>query len=403
MMCAVDRGTWPGLLIAVLCLLLSAGYAEAREAVVTTLDGLTLEGELIGQDETTVTLMISGIKTPIPRKTIDSIQLKEAPAEQYRKMRAELEDDDLDGRYRLAYTMYEKKWYELSLQELSALERDFPDSEKVRALKSVVQGSMERERQRQTETSRPATTPRTPQTPVNVVTEMPGHDQRLTEEQINLIKVYEVDLDAQPNVIVTDETIQKLFENYASSDRLKMDQREFRRLPGHEKLGVLFDLQARDLYKDVIVRQDPPAIRAFRSELHSRYVLNYCAAKGCHGDGSPGGLFLFRIQPNSDATVYTNFYILNQKHTDRGAMIDRDEPRRSLLLQFGLKRDAASVPHPDVKGWRPRFNDEQDPLFQRYAEVIDQLWKPAPKYGINYSPPIWKKPADETNGDQAAP
>ncbi|MEZ6192302.1 MAG: hypothetical protein R3C45_13570 [Phycisphaerales bacterium] len=86
-----------------------------------------------------------------------------------------------------------------------------------------------------------------------------------------------------------------------------------------------------------------------------------------------------------------------------GSMIDRDEPRRSLLLQYGLERNAAATPHPDVPGWRAQFNNEEDARFVQYAEAIDKLWKPAPDYGISYSPPVWKQeepaaaPAPQTN------
>ena len=388
--------------LCVVALLAVTSHAVAREAVVTTVDGRKLSGEMLSQDEVTVTLLISGIKTPIPRRSIESIELKPEPREQYRQMRAELENDDLDGRYRLAYTMYEKKWFDLSLAELNALEREFPDSDKVRTLKAVVQSRIDRENE-VAERRTPTEAAASGQDNVNVVTEAPGNEQLLTQEQINLIRVYEADLDAEPKVTVPPETIEKLFQTYASDDRLVKDQRAFRRLPGHEQLNILFDLQARELYGDVVIRQDSPAIKAFRSQLHQRYALNYCATTGCHGDKSPGGLFLFRIQPNSDETVYTNFYILNQMQKTQGAMIDRDQPRRSLLLQYGLKRDAAATPHPEVPGWRPQFINEQDKRFEAYVEVIDQLWKPAPEYGISYRPPVFEDsvsaPAEPANAE----
>jgi hypothetical protein len=374
--------------------------ALAREAVVTTLDGRMLTGELVNQDEVTVTLLISGIKTPIPRRSIQGMKLLAEPREQYRQMRAELEDDDLDGRYRLAYTLYEKKWFDLSLSELNSLELAFPDSDKIRSLKTVVQSRLDRQ---QETTSRRETNPVSPrQDPVTVVTEAPDEGQLLSEEQINLIRVYEADLETEPRVTLSPETIEKLFKTYARDDRLVKDQRAFRRLPGYEQLGILFDLQARELYGEVVIRLDSPAIKAFRSQLHQNYVLNYCATSGCHGEKSPGGLFLFRIQPNSDETVYTNFYILNQMEKAQGRLIDRDEPRRSLLLQYGLRRDAAATPHPEVPGWRPQFVNEQDRRFQLYTEAIDQLWKPAPEYGISYSPPVWQQDEDEAGESDPA-
>jgi hypothetical protein len=84
-------------------------------------------------------------------------------------------------------------------------------------------------------------------------------------------------------------------------------------------------------------------------------------------------------------------------------MIDRDEPRRSLLLQYGLKRDAAATPHPEAEGWREQFQSEDEPRFVQYAEIIDLLWTPAPDYGISYSPPVWKQEPAETPPPQPTP
>jgi len=380
---------WLGL-IGVIVIALGSADARAAEAVVTTYDGRTLTGELINQSTDSVTLRISGINTPIPRRSIQSIEMKDTPEEQYRKLRAELDDQDQDGRYRLAYMMYEKKWYGLAIRELESMSSDFPDSDKVRSLMTVIRSRVERQEQEEAASGRTRSTttntePAAPATAGNP----PGPDQRLSEEQVNAIRVYEVDLDEEPRITVPQDTIKKLFEKYGKEDELNIDEREFRRLSGHEQLALMFELQARDLYPEVLIRQDPPALKAYRIGLHQRYVMNYCATNGCHGDNSPGGLFLYRMQPNSNATVYTNFYILNRMKREQRSMIDRDEPRRSLLLQYGLKRDVASNPHPEVQGWRAQFMDEDDARFKQYADALDLLWKPAPDYGISYTPPVF--------------
>jgi len=403
-MYALARGSCLKLVCALVVFLITCP-TWAREAVVTTSDGRTLTGELVSQDEVTVTLVISGIKTPIPRRSVLSVEIKPDPQEQYRQMRAELADDDLDGRYRLAYTMYEKKWFPLALTELNAMLESIPESEKAGAfaskatsLASVVQSRLARE-QEQTPREHPVVARSNNKGP-RATTEAPGPEGRLTDEQINLIRVYEVDLDAKPRITIPSDTIDKLFETYASDERLNKDRRAFRRLSGDKQLDKLFELQARELYSKVIIRQDAPAIKDFRSQLHQRYVLNYCAASGCHGDASPGGLFLFRVQSNSDATVYTNFYILNSLQNTAGSVIDRDTPKRSLLLQYGLNRQAAASAHPDVPGWRAQFKNEDDERFRTYADVIDQLFKPAPEYGISYTPPVWQAPGTDQDAPQ---
>ena len=63
------RASVRGMCLSLVCavaVLVTSSSVRASEAVVTTYDGRTLTGELLSQDESTVTLMISGIKTPIP-------------------------------------------------------------------------------------------------------------------------------------------------------------------------------------------------------------------------------------------------------------------------------------------------------------------------------------------------
>ena len=299
--------------------------------------------------------------------------------------------------------MYEKKWYELAMVELQSLARQFPEDEKVAALRTLVQSKIDDQQKDTRSDTRPSPTGSN-NNPVTEVTDTPSPDQRLTEEQISTIRVYEVDLAQEPRSLSRRKPLTRLYEAYASNDQLTKDRRAFKRMPGYEQLQVLFNLQARELYPEVIIRQDSPAIKEFRSQLHQRYVLNYCGATGCHGDGSPGGLYLFRILPNSDATVYTNFYILNRIHNAQGAMIDRDEPRRSLLLQYGIKREGLRHAAPGGRGLATAIQRRPGPRFLQYADVINMLWQPAPEYGISYSPPVWRAETEQDKpAEQPAP
>ena len=68
-------------------------------------------------------------------------------------------------------------------------------------------------------------------------------------------------------------------------------------------------------------------------------------------------------------------------------MIDRAMPQRSLLLQWGLPRDAAIHPAPEIEGWRPRFTGPDDETFLKYVDWITQLYEPLPNYGVTYQWP----------------
>ncbi len=383
---------WMGSWCLLLIVALTAGSAWAqRQATVKVRDGRSVTGEVVAEDEKTVTLLISGIRTPIARDQIDSIEFLRSTSEEYADRRAKLAENDLDGRYELAKWLYDKQAYELAEKELADLSQRFPDEARVAVLKNAVAGQLRLMQDQPTTTPpttpRPTTPrpePRDPAIPVGLP------DDKLTMEQVNLIRVYEVDLSTKPAVIVPRDVIDDIFEKYRDNDQTpkgRTQQSNFRGAKGHDQLALIFRLKARELYPRVTVRNDPPAINAFRTQLHQNYVISYCGANGCHGDASGGNLFLFRTSPNSDPTVYTNFFILHRYETPSAYMLDRDEPTKSLLLQYGMTRELSANPHPDVPGYAPQIRLASDPRIKMITDFVGQLFKPAPNYGIDYTPP----------------
>jgi hypothetical protein len=215
---------------------------------------------------------------------------------------------------------------------------------------------------------------------------------RLTPEQINRIRLMEVDLDARPNVRVNRAVWDDLFTRYAAhplTPRGRTEQTRMRAAEGWRQLRLIFDLRAREYYDQVQILDDPPAMRTFRTQIHHRYVLNYCGTAECHGGMAdnrptrPGGFRVLRLLPNRDDTVYTNFYHLHTTVVGDDEMIDRDQAERSLLIQYGLPRDRAYTPHPETPGWRPGLRDENDAAYRLLTRwIARELYQPAPDYGI---------------------
>ncbi|MEE9212119.1 MAG: hypothetical protein V3U29_05640 [Phycisphaeraceae bacterium] len=389
-------GLWV-LLLDVILFGVAAGQDAAPQVEIITMDGHRYVGELHAESTDQIILLIEGIKTPIDRDQIANVRYIQTIEQQYEHRRAELADNDLDGRYNLAFWLFNEKAYDLAGRELAELSDRFPDDERVKLLSRVVaeriklleqtaadeQPPRPREDQGAGESAGPRPGAQAPRLPKN----------KLTDQQWNLIRVYELpDLaEAQPSyVTVSPDAINKLLADYAARDEVpkgRSDQLRLRRAPGWEKAQLIFELKARSLYGDIQVRSDPPVMATFRRRVHQQYVLNNCGTSRCHGGAEAGDLFLFRRQPNREDTVYTNFYILHRYANANGRMIDRAEPRRSLLLQYGLMREAAATAHPDVPGWRHQFVNEQDPRFVTYVDWISSLWQPVPNYGIDYQVP----------------
>jgi hypothetical protein len=358
----------------------------ARDVKLHLNDGRVITGTYVSEDAQGVTIRISQINSTFPRTVIGRMETVPSVAEQYAQRRAALADSDIDGRYALVNWLYENKDYPLALRELAQLRSEAPDDARMAVLQRAIEGQMAAAARRD---SRSAVEGAAAAEPAG---EPPAQENLLSEQQINLIKVYEIDLDQRPPVDVPREVVDRILKEYADNDRTpkgSAQQAAFRGAPGWQKLALMFDLKARPLYPLVQVRTDPPALATFRREFHTNYVVNYCAATQCHGGPAGGDLLLIRDGRRSEEQVYTNFFILNQYEDDAGRMINRNDPDRSLLLQYGLERSSAKTPHPDVPGWRPHFQNEQAPRFVAMVDWMRSLYPSPPlNYSIeDYTPP----------------
>ncbi len=378
------------------------GAVAARQAVVMLHDGQRLEGELVEQTDQSVTFLIAGMPQTIERDRIADIDVSETFEQEYAR-RAAAAADDPAARYRLAHWLFEQQAYTEAEHELNVL---FDDLEVTRRTAEVDADLAERaavlataiEQRIKLLQQEEATRSAGPGRRAAGAAAEPGRrgrllqESRLTAAAINRIRLMEIDPAARPNVRVHRDVWNDLFTRYADhplTPRGRAEQTRMRAAEGWRQLQLIFDLGAREYYDQVQVLDDPPAMRTFRTQIHHRYVLNYCGTAECHGgtfDGRssrPGGFELLRLLPNRDDTVYTNFHRLHATRRDDGEMLDREKPAWSLLIQYGLPRDRAYTPHPDTPGWRFGLRDENDAMYQVLEQwIARELYHPTPDYGI---------------------
>ncbi len=396
-------------LVLVLTLLTSA-TVFAKSAVVILNDGRHIEGELVAETADTVTVKVSGIPTPFSRDQIAEIQYPEGLEEQYRKRRAALEDDDYSGRYELSRWLYDQGrqnplGYRLAKEELDSLLKDHPGDRQALVLRNMVVPRvqlLEADKQPEPTRDRPRRDQPADQAEDQEGEKKPKGPQLLTQEQTNLMKVFEIELDTEPRVVVPDNVINELFGKFRTTlaelrpELIDRNGRgKFRRMPGHKQLRILFQVgsrnpAARRLYKEVVVRDEPQSLQTFRTSVNPKYVARYCGQ--CHGEGKEPGLYVFTLRAAAEQPAYTNLLILNRMKSGDGRMIDRDRHADSLLLEYGLPQDVAVHPHPEVQGWRPFFNNgREDPKYRAYEQWIAMLYgRNNFRYPINYEAP---KPA----------
>lgn len=393
------------ILLAAVMLFLASGTLLAVDVELTLLNDKTIHGKLVSDNEKGVTLKIVGIETHFERDKIKSIKKLLTVAQQYESQKAQLKEDDLEGRYKLASWLYNKQAYDLAEKEILSIQKAFPKDNRIPLLLRLVKNKRTLKANRPVTPAKPsvASQPRPKNntkskndnlqvaTPSNIVGKQ---DDLLNDDQINLLKVYEINLKNKPNIRFKRKDLEDFLtayqgEEYVPNSRSKRNT-FLNQKSGYQQLDLLFKTHARDFYGKAQILGHPEVFRNFRT-IHRTYILNRCATTACHGGENAQGIFLFNRRPkaSADQIVYTNFYILNAFSAGKSGvqydMIDRVSSERSLLLQFGLPRDEANFPHPPVRGMKPAFNrGKNDRQYKLMNNWIQSLYSPTPDYGIDY-------------------
>lgn len=384
---------------AVVFVLVATASLSARDVELQLKDGRTLTGELVTETPAAVTLRIKNIEASIPRTEIrpNGIRFKLSLAEEYQQRRQGLADDDYDGRFELARWLFTHKTneaYKLALTELDDVLTHKPDMQRAKYLRDAIQNILSKEAAAPPATPvKPAPSGDTPANPeAALATGTPGKVRLLTPQEINLIRLYEINLDGErPQVSIPREVIQELFKQFRDDPVMKpylgtQGQRRFYSLQGYQQLGIIFDAKARDLYPKILVRTEPAVIRRFRTLINTNYLVRYCGQ--CHSEGKAKGFYILTQRPNTDATVYTNYLILARSHNNNLPFLFRDEPQRSPLVQMGLPRKDATTPHPDVRGWKPFFTQgTRDPRYTEMLDWIKSIYTAGDEYPIDFKVP----------------
>ncbi len=147
----------------------------------------------------------------------------------------------------------------------------------------------------------------------------------------------------------------------------------------------------RALLADVQIQNDPEFMLQFRTKIWPMIRTN-CGNSSCHGSTKleKGPLF---FDTKREKEMYTNFvmtacYLGSKKQR----MINRQDPAKSLLLQYGLDPKVAEELHPKVKTTRRAvkslFSGPNDPKYRLVLKWIESLNGPVqPNYHIQYVAP----------------
>lgn len=364
--------------------------AELPEVILIMKGGQRMTGLLVSRDSYAYVLRISGVDVRILRDDVEHMAVQRPALERYREIRALIDDGDVERLLQLVEWLRERALLDEAMEEVEhvlSVEPDNPEALRLRLLVSRLIALRDGAASNGAESA-----PRTPSDrPARPARAEESGFPLLTEEQINVIKVYEVDINRPPRLLVSRETVERLLQRYADHPLIpttREGRAAFHRKPAHEILDVMFRVRARELYPEVRVIGNPESMTRFRDVVNRGWFVTSCASSACHGGDAAGPFMVYNRRSNADDAVYTNFLILERHRLSDGSpMVNYDVPERSGLLQMGLPRDDAAFPHPDVRGWRPVFRNAQDRRFRETVDWIMSMYTPRPEHPVDYTPP----------------
>ena len=217
----------------------------------------------------------------------------------------------------------------------------------------------------------------------------------LTNDEVNLIRVYEIDFKDPPRLRVDPEGVRQLILRYGNSSLIPATTQERNALytkNGDEIARLMFDLKARDLYRYIEVQEDPASLARFRTRVHNSWLINKCGTARCHGGVQAGAFFLYTGNAKDSRIRYTNLMTLLTFQVDGKPLVNFESPGDSLLIQYAMPRNQTRYPHPDIKGWQPVFTQSTPQLMTDTLEWIRGMYQPRPTYPVDYKAPKLNAP-----------
>ncbi|MDP1662141.1 MAG: hypothetical protein Q8L55_09525 [Phycisphaerales bacterium] len=364
------------------------------EIILYLKDGSVFQGLLVKQDDKVCVIEIAGVPVTFAADRIDHVRTLAPVLERYRELRTATPETDIDQRITLIRWLADRKQVELALAEAELLLTKNPKHFGATRLAGDLRTRYELLVKPAIPAGDEADRPEPAAAPGDErIT--PREFPFLTEAQVALMKVFEVDLAARPRVIFPRDAAARMLEEYASSPLVPASREgkdAILRQDPLETVGLMFRLRARSYYETVHVVDQPEPMRRFRDDVQRVTLMGGCATSQCHGGRDAGRLVLSTYRPHTDITLYTNYYILNNFRTADGQpLIDWNKPEQSLLLQLALPRELSRFRHPSVisegkEVWRAPLTGPDDRRAAGIVDWIKSAYRPRPDYSLDYTP-----------------
>ena len=382
-----------------------------QRGLVQLRDGTIVRGEILKDSLEEVEFQVDSVRGRVPREKVYRVMLELEFETRYARVKAAIAPEEHGRRLGLARWLADQDRLDLAVTELEALLRDGDVEEAREMLREInarvklelaVKESKENSKKKAASKAADAAAAEQEQTadagsnsakpaPRGAPTtrEMLPKDL-LSNEDVNLVRVYEIDFKDPPRLTVSPEGVRQLILRYGSSALVPATTQERNALYSRSSVEIarlMFDLKARDLYNYIEVEEDPTSVAKFRTRVHNSWLISNCATSRCHGGVDAGRFFLYTGNAKDQRIRYTNLLTLLNFKVDGKPVVNFEDPPDSLLIQYAMTRSSARYPHPDVKGWRPVLSTTTPQLLQDTLDWIRSMYQPRPEYPVKYVAP----------------
>ena len=383
-----------------------------QRGLVQLRDGTIVRGEILKDSLEEVEFQVDSVRGRVPREKVYRVMLELQFETRYARIKAAIAPEEHGRRLGLARWLADQDRLDLAITELEALLRDGDVEEAREMLREInarvklelaVKESKENSKKKaadkaadaaaaaeQTQAANDGSNSAKPAPRGAPTTREMLPKDLLSNEDVNLVRVYEIDFKDPPRLTVSPEGVRQLILRYGSSALVPATTQERNALYSKSSVEIarlMFDLKARDLYNYIEVEEDPTSVAKFRTRVHNSWLISNCATSRCHGGVDAGRFFLYTGNAKDQRIRYTNLLTLLNFKVDGKPVINFEDPPNSLLIQYAMARSSARYPHPDVKGWRPVLSTTTPQLLQDTLDWIRSMYQPRPEYPVKYVAP----------------
>lgn len=370
----MQRFTWTRLAIlacvagSVLGGLVHVADAAGKPGMVKAKGGYTFQGE-VDEDAApgkVIVIQANGQKVELFKQAVDSIVYFNTPREEFDARLANLGKQDIPGRLALARWAITKKEADLANEAVKSAKAIDANNREVLAMEKQVAAAMPPKPEVKPDvTTQPATQPAEKAAPAGPAI------RTLTPEEVQTVRIREM----KPGEKLRATVPPALRKDIVAAGLVPANQ--IGRLSVPDLAALVLAQGTPAMKEQVKILSDPASLTDYKMRVN-KILVTGCAAANCHGSDQSKSFRLF-AQTNDDASVLSNFVILQK--TDRTIdnvrrlMIDRANPRSSLLLAYMLPPTISQLPHPEVPGFKPVVKTANDPGFVATADWITNSLK----------------------------